>query len=151
MAERSDPAPIPPADKPSPARHVLVVDDNRVNQRIMKRSLETLGYTCHLASDGAAAIRAFEDDDYGLILMDVMMPGIDGIEASRRIRSLEGDDPPRTPIVMITAHVDAQVIERALAAGVDGIREKPVDVAGMRALLSEFSSRLELPCPTVPG
>jgi signal transduction histidine kinase/CheY-like chemotaxis protein len=137
-----------PGGEPAPALHVLVVDDNRVNQRILKRSLETLGFTCHIAADGEEAVAAFQDGSYGLILMDVMMPGIDGIEAAARIRKLEADGRTPTPIVMITAHVDAQVIERALAAGVDGIREKPVDAAAMRALLTAFASRLALPLST---
>ena len=153
----SPPAPLPAAPERSPEplarllatpagpapRHVLVADDNRVNQRILKRSLENLGFTCRMTADGEEAVEGFRAGSYGLVLMDVMMPVLDGIEAARRIRTLEDPALPRTPIVMITAHLDAEILERARAAGVDGVREKPVDSASMSALITEFAPHLQ--------
>ncbi|NOT29705.1 MAG: response regulator [Planctomycetes bacterium] len=126
-----DPAPVP----------ILVAEDNPVNQRILKKALERLGFACSVVSDGQQAIDATRRAHYDLILMDVMMPEMDGLEATRRIREFEASEGRHTPIVVVTAHGGQDVRTDALAAGVDGFREKPVDLAELRALLSEFLPR----------
>ncbi|HEX2647272.1 MAG TPA: response regulator, partial [Candidatus Dormibacteraeota bacterium] len=98
---------------PTAAFTVLVADDNEVAQRLCKRVLEKAGYAVLIAADGLQAVDAALHQHPAMILMDVAMPGIDGLEAMRRIKA----EVPAMPIVIASAHSMASDRERFLAAG----------------------------------
>jgi CheY-like chemotaxis protein len=119
---------------------VLVVEDNATNRMIATKLLESLGARVETAADGYLGVEAAAHGDYHLILMDVQMPGIDGLEAARRIRAL-GGAAAGTPIVALTANVLAHQRRAYLDAGMDGVVGKPISPG---ALLREIA-RLSAP------
>ncbi|MGZ6037114.1 MAG: PAS domain-containing protein [Phenylobacterium sp.] len=121
---------------------VLVVEDNATNRMIATKLLETLGAQVATAADGYLGVEAAESGDFHLILMDVQMPGIDGLEAARRIRAL-GGAAAETPIVALTANVLAHQRRSYLDAGMDGVVGKPISPG---TLLREIA-RLSAPAP----
>ena len=104
---------------------VLVVEDNPTNRMIATKLLESLGCDVTTAADGYLGVEAASAGDFHLILMDVQMPGIDGLEAARRIRAL-GGMAAQTPIVALTANVLAHQRRAYLDAGMDGVVGKPI-------------------------
>lgn len=123
---RTRPAPAERPARASGLGSLLVVDDNEINRLFLAALLEKSGYRVELAADGASAVTAARGGGHDVILMDVQMPGMDGVEATRRIR-LEGQDRPRVPIIALTAHALKGVKEELLAAGMDDYVSKPVD------------------------
>jgi PAS domain S-box-containing protein len=121
---------------------VLVVEDNPTNRMIATKLLESLGAEVTTAADGYLGVEAAEQGDFHLILMDVQMPGIDGLEAARRIRAL-GGAVAETPIVALTANVLAHQRRAYLDAGMDGVVGKPISPG---VLLREIA-RLSAPPP----
>jgi len=121
---------------------VLVVEDNPTNRMIATKLLESLGAEVSTAADGYLGVEAAEHGDFHLILMDVQMPGIDGLEAARRIRAL-GGEAAQTPIVALTANVLAHQRRAYLDAGMDGVVGKPISPG---TLLREIA-RLSAPAP----
>jgi CheY-like chemotaxis protein len=113
---------------------VLVVEDNATNRMIATKLLEAMGAQVTTAADGYLGVEAAEGGGFDLILMDVQMPGIDGLEAARRIRAL-GGPPSQTPIVALTANVLSHQRSAYLAAGMDGVVGKPISPA---VLISEI-------------
>lgn len=106
---------------------VLVAEDHPVNELLMKQLLTRLGCEVRPARDGAQAIALWEQGGIDLVLMDVQMPGTNGLEATRRIRELEQTRGlPRTPIVAVTANAMQGDRDACLAAGMDGYTPKPV-------------------------
>jgi two-component system response regulator MprA len=116
---------------------VLVADDNDVAQRLCRRVLEKAGYTVLIAADGLQAVEMALSKRPNMILMDVAMPGIDGIEAMRRIKA----EIPAQPIVIASAHSMASDRERFLAAGADDILSKPFRLADLVAIVAKLTSR----------
>ena len=115
--------------------HVLVVDDNAVNLRVARNLLSSLGQTCELAAGGEEAVSMVAAGNYDLVLMDRKMPGLDGIEATRRIRTeMPADRQPR--IVAMTASVTAADRDLCLAAGMDDFMSKPVRKQALAEVLS---------------
>ncbi|SMH47917.1 PAS domain S-box protein [Azospirillum agricola] len=121
--ERAAQAAAPPPALP-PLR-VLAVDDNPVNRDIVRRLLQRGGHSVLIASDGREAVRMAEETDIDLVLMDVQMPGMDGLEATRRIRGLENRN-SRIPIIALTAQASRSSQSECLAAGMNGFVTKPV-------------------------
>jgi len=117
--------------------HVLLVEDNDVNQKIARRFLERLGCSVVSAMNGAQAVQLYSPGTYDLVLMDLQMPEMDGFAATRRIRDAEGWR-PRTPIVALTANAMAGQIERCLAAGMDGFLTKPLSRERLTDVLEQF-------------
>jgi CheY-like chemotaxis protein len=107
---------------------VLIVEDNATNRMIATKLLEAMGALVTTAADGYLGVEAAEGGGFDLILMDVQMPGIDGLEAARRIRAL-GGTPSQTPIVALTANVLSHQRTAYLAAGMDGVVGKPISPA----------------------
>jgi PAS domain S-box-containing protein len=118
---------------------VLVVEDNETNQMIAVRLLETLGAQAAVAGDGLAGVDAAACGLYDLILMDIQMPGIDGLEAARRIRALP-DPICRTPIIALTANVMSHQQAVYLASGMDGVVAKPLSPAALLAEIVRLSA-----------
>ena len=125
---------------------VLVVEDNRVNQKVASASLERLGYCVEIAQDGEEAILRFGNSvaepahHYDLILMDCHMPGIDGFEATESIRRLEAasNSLRRIPIVALTADVLDAGMDRCTLSGMDGFLSKPLRLADLASTLQRF-------------
>ncbi len=138
-----DPA-APPAPSTAVRRlHLLLVEDNNVNQKVVVWMLRRQGHTFTLAQDGAGAVEAFEREKFDAVLMDVQMPGMDGYEATRRIRAAEGGGPRHVPIIAMTAHVMKGDREHCLEAGMDAYLPKPVDFQALSRLLAELTVRPE--------
>jgi CheY-like chemotaxis protein len=117
---------------------VLVADDNDVAQRLCRRVLEKAGYSVLIAGDGLQAVEVALTQRPAMILMDVAMPGIDGIEAMRRIKA----EIPNQPIVIASAHSMASDRERFLAAGADDILSKPFRLADLVAIVAKLTANL---------
>jgi CheY-like chemotaxis protein len=113
---------------------ILVVEDNATNRLIATKLLENLGASVETAADGYLGVEA-AGRGFDLILMDIQMPGIDGVEATRRIRAL-GGPVAETPIVALTANVLAHQRRAYLDAGMDAVVGKPISPA---ILLSEIA------------
>ncbi len=109
---------------PSPLR-VLLVEDNPANQKVAAYILRDRGHAVEIADSGQQALSMTENASYDVILMDVQMPGMDGIEATAAIRAREGGR-RRVPIVAMTAHAMKGDRERCLASGMDGYLSKPI-------------------------
>ncbi|MDQ1155389.1 PAS domain S-box protein [Brevundimonas sp. SORGH_AS_0993] len=113
------------AQGPTGALRVLMADDVAANRELMTAIMESLGVNLETATDGVEAVAAAKTGLYDLILMDLHMPNMDGLEASRRIRAMEGRV-GRTPIVALTANVQPDQIEACRAAGMDAHVGKPI-------------------------
>ncbi len=138
VALKPAPAPAPPVDgdRPLGERHplrILLAEDNAVNQKLALRLLAQLGYEAPVAGDGQQAIDALEAGEFDVVLMDVQMPELDGLEATRRIRARWPDRPLR--IVAMTANAMAGDREACLAAGMDDYISKPIRVAELTTAL----------------
>ncbi len=105
---------------------VLVAEDNKINQLVARKLLERDGYRVTIAENGQQALEALEGGDYALVLMDVHMPIVDGIQATRRIRALDGAK-ARLPIIAMTADAMEGARDRFLAAGMNDYIGKPID------------------------
>ncbi|WP_318769045.1 ATP-binding protein [Tepidimonas sp.] len=138
-----DPALPSPATPPAPAADVdghgagasiLVAEDHPVNRKVIGLLLQRLGHRVEFAEHGAQAVALAAERDFDLVLMDVHMPEVDGLEATRRIRALPG---PRgqVPIVALTADVLDEAQAQARAAGMDGFLGKPVQRAQLQAVI----------------
>jgi two-component system sensor histidine kinase/response regulator len=123
--------------------HVLLVEDNAINQRVARRFLERLGCEVQVVGDGRQAVEAYGRNSYTFILMDMQMPVMDGLEATRRIRELEIAGPKRTPIVALTANAMMGTLERCLEAGMDDYLTKPLDISRLQDVLDRFMGRAE--------
>ncbi len=105
--------------------HVLVVEDNAVNRMLIGAYLEEFGLTYDIVENGTAALERLAAKDYDLVLMDIMMPELDGVDTTKRIRKL-GGDAAEVPIVALTAHAMKGDREDYLAAGMDAYVSKPI-------------------------
>ena len=124
----------PAAVPPLPGGRVLLAEDNEVNRAIIGRMLELLGMARDEVADGAAAVEAALSEHYDVILMDVQMPGTDGVQATRQIRA--GEQDRHTPIVALTANAMGGDRETYLAAGMDDYLAKPMRLAALRTTLA---------------
>jgi len=106
---------------------ILIAEDNKMNQKVLEKLLEKIGYTNNfIAENGFKALESFKNDKFDLILMDGQMPVMDGIEATREIRQLEGATGSHIPIIAITANALKGDRERFIEAGMDDYITKPV-------------------------
>lgn len=109
--------------------NVLLAEDNAVNQRLVKRLLEKRGHDVTLAATGRQAIEQVLTQRFDIILMDVQMPDMDGLETTAHIRRFEKDRKSYTPIIALTAHAMKGDRERCLDAGMDKVINKPIDAS----------------------
>jgi signal transduction histidine kinase/DNA-binding NarL/FixJ family response regulator len=118
----------------SPPLRILLAEDNSTNQKVALLMLERLGWSADLAADGSEVLAALRRQSYDLILMDVQMPGMDGLEAARRIRA---ELPPRRQprIIAMTANALLGDREACLAAGMDDYLSKPIRLEELRAAI----------------
>jgi len=116
--------------------HILVVDDNATNRMVAQALCEMFDCTCESANDGAEALEAARAGRYDLILMDIKMPVMDGVAATRAIRALPGV-PGLVPIIALTANAEPEDADGYLAAGMNGVVEKPMKPEHLLAALQE--------------
>ncbi|WP_162914559.1 PAS-domain containing protein [Desertibaculum subflavum] len=126
---------------------VLVAEDNEINQVLVRKLLERAGHVVALAGNGAEAVAAARESRFDLILMDVQMPVVDGLEATRQIRDL-GGSAARVPIIALTANALVGDRERYLAAGMDDHVPKPIDAA---RLFAAMAHAVDAPAGAAPG
>jgi two-component system, sensor histidine kinase and response regulator len=140
----SDPAapPLEPEAEPDtvgPPRRILLVEDGLVNQKVAVSLLERRGHSVAVAGNGLEGVAAFERQNFDLILMDVQMPEMDGLEATAEIRRREAGKGTHTPIVAMTAHAMKGDRERVLEAGMDEYLSKPIRATELYAMVDRMT------------
>ncbi|MGF1502387.1 MAG: response regulator [Paracoccaceae bacterium] len=136
-------APNPAEAAALPPIRVLYAEDDPTNAHVMEELLQLRGIDTEVVRNGRAAIEAYQNFGYDLVLMDVRMPIMGGFEATREIRAVEiRDGRPRIPIIGVTAHVRADDVEDCFRAGMDAHLAKPVRLDDLTRLLSRFLPRL---------
>jgi CheY-like chemotaxis protein len=126
-----------PPEKPRTKGRALVVEDNMVNQRVIVQMIEKRGYAVDVASNGLEALDQLSRTTYDLVLMDCQMPEMDGYEATREIRRLEGSS-RHTTIVAVTANAMVGDREKCMDAGMDDYLSKPVKMEALDAMLNRW-------------
>jgi len=131
---------LPARTRPAQPRRILLVEDNEVNREVLSEMLRRLGHTVTTAVDGESALATLARATFDLVFMDVQLPGIDGLEATRRFRASGGT----TPVFALTAHSTRGDAERCLAAGMTSVLVKPVDAAKLAEVIGDAPSSEEL-------
>jgi len=138
---RAEISPESPPPEGAPLR-VLVAEDNRTNRLVLSKMLKNLSLDLVFAANGVEAVQKFGEIRPELVFMDVSMPEMDGMEATRRIREIEASTGQRrTPIVALTAHALSGDRERILASGMDDYLTKPLKKAALSAIIADVSAR----------
>jgi signal transduction histidine kinase/CheY-like chemotaxis protein len=141
IATNRSPAPTPPKEAGTwypDSRHIriLVVEDNKLNQTLLTHLLTTWKFSIEMVDNGIGAIEKLQTNVYDLVLMDAQMPGMDGYEATRQIRTnLQLD----TPVIAMTAHAFAGEREKCLSCGMNEYLAKPIDARKLYSLITEFA------------
>ena len=120
----------------------LVAEDNAVNQKLIARLLEKRGHSVELAQNGREALEAMKQKHFDITLMDIQMPVMDGIEATKRIREMEKFSGARMPVIALTAHAMQGDEERCLACGMDGYVTKPVKLDDLFSVIEKVAPSL---------
>ena len=139
------PLSVPPSPLSAPAAltaqlDILVAEDNLMNQRLISRFLEKMGHTVTLVEDGQSALDLVQHRKFDLVVMDIRMPIMDGLEATRKIRSSESLTGGHVPILALTANAFDEDRNLCLDAGMDGFLSKPVSPADLRAAIERIAS-----------
>ena len=127
---------------------ILLAEDNLVNQRVVQVMLEKRGYRVVVAGNGREALEALRKDTFDLVLMDVQMPEMDGLEATRALRDTEQGSGIHLPVIALTAHAMKGDLDRCLAAGMDGYLSKPIPAAELLRTIETYThgeSRSRMP------
>ncbi len=141
FVERGEPASIAESGQAAPSRpplRILVAEDNDVNQILIDAVLTRMGHVVHLVANGHLAVEAVRRGDYDLVLMDLQMPGMDGIEATQAIRALD-DARSAVPIIAMTANAFEEDRRACLAAGMDDYVAKPIDIEHLARAIARAS------------
>lgn len=119
---------------------ILLVEDNLLNQRIVMFSLKKYNHEVTIANDGLEAVEKFSEAKYDFILMDIMMPVMDGIEATVKIREVEvmNQVEKRTPIIALTANTMDNDRNTCLSYGMDEFMAKPFDIEKLKVILTKL-------------
>jgi CheY-like chemotaxis protein len=136
----SQPSPLaepPPHGRPL---RILLAEDSLPNQKVVVGILGKRGHTVDIAANGREAVEKVSQTDYDLVLMDVMMPSMDGFQATSAIRVLRDPAKARLPIVALTAHAMKGDEQRCLEIGMDGYVSKPVDAKELVTLVERLSN-----------
>jgi len=137
--------PVSPITAPVDAGcSVLLVEDHEINRKLAQILLERMGYRCAMVNDGQQALERLALEHFDVVLMDVMMPVLDGLSALRELRTRESLLGLRTPVLMVTAHAMTGDKERFLAAGADGYVSKPLSQEALKKEITRV-------CNITPG
>ncbi|MBP6277588.1 MAG: response regulator [Limnohabitans sp.] len=123
---------LTPAEAMTPSCSVLLVEDHEINRKLAEIMLQRMGYRYVIAADGQQALDRLAVERFDVVLMDVMMPVMDGVSALRQLRIQEAVSGHRTPVLMVTAHAMTGDKERFMAAGADGYVSKPMSQAALQ-------------------
>ncbi|MEL6266846.1 MAG: response regulator, partial [Pseudomonadota bacterium] len=123
---------------PQPARRVLLAEDNTLNQDVMRRILLELGHEVSTVANGFEVLEALERETYDVVIMDVMMPGLDGLEATRRLRGAPHDQRD-IPVIACSAHITAEAEDECLAVGMTAFLTKPLNPAQLAATIAKVT------------
>jgi CheY-like chemotaxis protein len=134
--------PAGPAAVTLPPLRILLAEDSVVNQRLAVAILEKHGHGVTVAGDGQTALEVLRDGAFDLVLMDVEMPNLDGLEATAAIRQRERDGGGHVPVIAMTAHAMKGDRERCLEAGMDDYVSKPIRAADLFQKIAEVLARL---------
>ena len=123
---------------------ILLVEDNLLNQRVVTFSLKKFQHEVIIANNGVEAVEMFMKNKFDVILMDIMMPVMDGLEATVKIREIENNQAveKRTPIIALTANTMDNDKEKCISYGMDEFLAKPFDIEKLNAIFRD----LEIPC-----
>ncbi|MGQ9366946.1 response regulator [Azospirillum sp. ST 5-10] len=133
--DRPLPAPLPPPAGAVPPLAILMAEDERINQMVGAALLRRAGHTVTVVADGRQALEAVRGATFDLVLMDLRMPVMDGLETVGRVRALADPVRARVPIVMLTASIVPEDAERCRAAGADAVLPKPLQNETLQPLL----------------
>lgn len=133
-------------------RLILVAEDNDINQKVIMQQLALLGFTADLTGDGQRALQLWRSGDYGLLITDLHMPGMDGYQLAAAIRQDEAARPGmvRTPIVALTANALKGEADHCRAVGMDDYMSKPAPLADLQALLEKWLPVTPVGAPSLP-
>jgi len=131
---------IPAKPSPSARLHILLAEDNAINQLVAAKFLKMQGHEVTVVNNGREALAALQTKTFDLVLMDVQMPEMDGLEATGKIRECEQGSARHVPIVAMTAHAMKGDRELCLAAGMDDYISKPIQVTELERVLTRFRS-----------
>lgn len=130
-----------PSTAASGSLRVLVAEDNLINQRVALTMLTSLGHTSVVVGDGEKALKCLSKLTFDVVLMDVMMPVLDGLGALGAIREQEKTTGARLPVIIATAHTDPGDIQKFKSMGADGYVAKPIAIEQLKAELKRVLSR----------
>ena len=121
--------------------NILLVEDNLLNQRIVMFSLKKFNHEVTVANNGVEAIEKFQQQKFDAILMDIMMPVMDGLDATVKIREIEATNQveKRTPIIALTANTMDNDREKCISYGMDEFMAKPFDIEKLKTIFSELN------------
>jgi CheY-like chemotaxis protein len=119
---------------------ILFVDDDAMNRRVVKDMLSVVGAQMDEADCGESGLQQIDERDYHVILMDLRMPGMDGLTATRHIRQ-RSDSKANVPIIVVTADTSTDLAERCASAGADCVLMKPVAMASLIDTIGQLMAR----------
>jgi two-component system, sensor histidine kinase RpfC len=138
--DASSPEPVR-ASEPERPLSILVAEDNKTNQKVIAKMLAMTGRTAQVVGDGRAALDALDRERFDVVLMDINMPVIDGVEATRELRAREQPLGRRTPVLALTADVTPETRARCAAAGIDDCLTKPIDLPVLMEAIERWTGR----------
>ncbi|NQU43511.1 response regulator, partial [bacterium] len=110
-----------------PTGHLLVADDDRINHHLLGRQLEKDGHTVSVAENGRRALEMLEEEDFDLVLLDIVMPEMDGMEVLEKVRETRSE--AELPVIMVTSRSERVHVVKALEMGANDYITKPIDLA----------------------
>jgi signal transduction histidine kinase/ActR/RegA family two-component response regulator len=144
VAAPTETAAAPAQPAPLSQLRILAAEDNPTNQLVLKTLLAQGGLEATLAADGREALAAWEDQTWDIILMDIQMPEMNGVDAARAIRMRELETGrPRTPIIAVTANAMTHQLAEYAAAGMDGVVPKPINIAALFTMIQQTLERAD--------